>query len=121
MAGNRLVAERLMDLLLAEIGTAEAVFEENGPEPEAESRSKGTTRRSGAKERIETIGLLARTLEKLIDLKRLEANEGPDGQEGPETERLRDELLRRLKLMERRRLDAALKAMIAQGAPADGG
>ena len=119
MAGNRLVSERLMDLLLAELRTAEAISEENDPDIDAGGRPKAAMRRSGGKERIETIGLLARTLEKLIELKRLEKNR--DGRDGPETERLRDELLQRLKMMERRRLDAVLKTLSARGAPADGG
>lgn len=110
-----------MDLLLAELRTAEAISEENDPDIDAGGRPKAAMRRSGGKERIETIGLLARTLEKLIELKRLESEKNRDGRDGPETERLRDELLQRLKMMERRRLDAVLKTLSARGAPADGG
>lgn len=60
------------------------------------------------KARIDAIGQLTRTLEKLLELKRLEtvnrkqASEGDDA----ETQRLRGELLRRLKALDARRQEA---------------
>jgi hypothetical protein len=57
---------------------------------------------TGEKARIDAIALATRTLEKLIELKRLD---GPDGAEGDEAEgrRLRDELMRRLRLIDEAR------------------
>ena len=61
-----------------------------------------------AKERIDALGQLTRTLEKLLDLKRLErlASEGGQADEA-ETRRLRAELLTRLKSLDMRRREGA--------------
>ena len=61
-----------------------------------------------AKERIDALGQLTRTLEKLLDLKRLEklASEGGQADEA-ETRRLRAELLARLKSLDMRRREGA--------------
>ncbi len=61
-----------------------------------------------AKERIDALGQLTRTLEKLLDLKRLEklASEGGQADEA-ETRRLRAELLSRLKSLDKRRREGA--------------
>ena len=57
-----------------------------------------------AKERIDVLGQLTRTLEKLLDLKRLERLASESGQtDEAETRRLRAEFLARLKSLDRRR------------------
>ncbi len=59
---------------------------------------------TGEKARIDAIALATRTLEKLIELKRLDGAEAADS-EGDEAEgrRLRDELMRRLRLIDEAR------------------
>ncbi|MBB3949322.1 hypothetical protein [Aureimonas jatrophae] len=56
---------------------------------------------AGGKARVEAISLLARTLEKLLDLSRLEREPATEGAAG-EGERLRKELMRRLRALHRR-------------------
>ena len=65
-------------------------------------------RRASAKERVESIGQAARTLEKLLELKRLErlAVEGGDA-DAAETARLREEFLSRLRSLDARRREGA--------------
>ncbi|WP_157944516.1 hypothetical protein [Mangrovicella endophytica] len=60
---------------------------------------------SGAKERIEAIGQLTRTLEKLLELRRLEAlaQAGANEASDAETVALRQEMLKRLKALDARR------------------
>lgn len=59
---------------------------------------------AGRKERIDALSLLTRTLEKLLDLKRLELLAGKGGEEEDgETVRLREELMARLKALDARR------------------
>ncbi|MEF2551766.1 hypothetical protein VQ042_10415 [Aurantimonas sp. A2-1-M11] len=61
-------------------------------------------RRVSAKERVESIGQAARTLEKLLELKRLETLAGQGGgEDAAETARLREEFLSRLRSLDARR------------------
>lgn len=92
---RRLLSERLLEALTSEVDALEAQSDE-GAEP------------MSGKARIDAIGQLTRTLEKLLELKQLEtvnrkqASEGDDA----ETQRLRGELLRRLKALDARRQEA---------------
>lgn len=80
------LSERLLQALTQEIELLEAA---------------GSGEGVGGKARVEAISLLARTLEKLLDLSRLERDPGADGAAG-EGERLRRELMRRLRALHRR-------------------
>ena len=86
-----LLSERLLSVLRREMAALEA--EDEAPP-------------GGAKGRIEAVGQMTRTLEKLLELKRLEAlaEHGGDDPDG-ETVRLRAEMLRRLKALDARRRD----------------
>ncbi|MEF2073822.1 hypothetical protein [Consotaella aegiceratis] len=61
------------------------------------------------KARIEAIGQMTRTLEKLLELKQLEAlaMRGADDADDAETLRLREEMMKRLKAIDAQRLDGA--------------
>ncbi|MCC4296544.1 hypothetical protein [Aurantimonas coralicida] len=111
-----LLSERLFVLLRREVETLQAEFSDNIPlsqaagaaradaaraatangakrraPPKAGGEAAPAPRRASAKERVESIGQAARTLEKLLELKRLErlAVEGGDA-DAAETARLRE-------------------------------
>ncbi|MDY8109105.1 hypothetical protein U0C82_08095 [Fulvimarina sp. 2208YS6-2-32] len=111
MVERRLISDRLMDLLLAEVRTIEAAYEENKPSTRAEDRMIALPSKESlavAKDRIDRIGLVARTLERLMEVRRAEiAGAEREGGDDAETVRLRDELLRRLKILDQRRQAAA--------------
>jgi hypothetical protein len=89
-----LLSERLLTVLRREMDALDA--DEEAPP-------------GGGKGRIDAVGQMTRTLEKLLELKRLEALEarGGDDPDG-ETVRLRGELLQRLKALDARRRDGAV-------------
>ncbi len=91
-----------MAALDAETRALEAEVEDNNPE-------NGEGSRSGAKARIEAIGQVTRTLEKLLELRRLEALAMVTGQEedAAETQKLRREMLKRLRAIDARRAKGA--------------
>lgn len=64
--------------------------------------SKAPTARGGFKERADALILLARTLEKLLELRSLESAAGQDDE--AETLRLRDDFMRRLRELDARRV-----------------
>lgn len=128
-----LLSERLFVLLRREVETLQAEFSDNiplsraagaaraqaartatanGAKRRAPARAGGEAapapRRASAKERVESIGQAARTLEKLLELKRLErlAVEGGDA-DAAETARLREEFLSRLRSLDARRREGA--------------
>ena len=89
-----LLSERLLAVLRQEMAALEADLAESEGPPGA------------VKGRIEAVGQMTRTLEKLLELRRLEslAERGGDDPDG-ETARLRAEMLRRLQALDRRRRD----------------
>ncbi|MER0238657.1 hypothetical protein [Fulvimarina sp. MAC8] len=90
-----------MTLLLAEITTIETAIKENNP---ITIKADTPTKDRGGKERIDMIAQMTRTLEKLIDLKRAEmADEASREGDPAETERLSRELVKRLKVLDRKR------------------
>ncbi len=129
-----LLSERLFVLLRREVETLQAEFSDNiplsraagaaranaaraasggGAKRRASAKAGGEAasapaRRATAKERVESIGQAARTLEKLLELKRLErlAVEGGDA-DAAETARLREEFLSRLRSLDARRREGA--------------
>ena len=91
MAGSSL-SERLLAVLTGEMAALEAECAGGDGPP------------GGAKGRIEAVGQMTRTLEKLLELKRLEVLEARGGEDGDgETARLRAEMLRRLQSLDARR------------------
>ena len=87
-----LLSERLLAVLRQEMAALEADLDESEGPP------------GGMKSRIEAVGQMTRTLEKLLELKRLEALEARGGEDGDgETARLRAEMLRRLQALDARR------------------
>ncbi|WP_147307896.1 hypothetical protein [Fulvimarina endophytica] len=97
-----------MDLLLAEVERVEAVFQEFGL-ISGEAGEAGTAAKAklSGKDRIDMIGQMVRTLEKLLDTRRIEALAGePDVASEEEGRRMRDDLLRRLRLLDRQRREA---------------
>ena len=104
-------SDRLMAVLRREIDDLHDGLKENDPETGhapadglGAAGESGRRRRPGAKERIDALGQLTRTLEKLLELKRLEgiAVQGEAAGEA-ETARLRAELLDRLRSLDARR------------------
>ena len=105
-------SDRLMAVLRREIDDLHDSVQENDPDTgrapaDGLDAAGGTGRRRravGAKERIDALGQLTRTLEKLLELKRLEgvAAQGEAAGEA-ETARLRAELLDRLRSLDARR------------------
>ncbi|KQT88226.1 hypothetical protein [Aurantimonas sp. Leaf443] len=118
-----LLAERLMVVLKREIGHLEAESKEFSPRRRAGDRDaagsaspdddtvvtrKGarvaaSTAASRSKERIETLGQMTRSLEKLLELVGLERRTAsPDG-EADALERLREEMMARLRSLDAKR------------------
>lgn len=104
------LSERLLAVLRREMDALEAGDKElrprsgrGGGTAEA-AEAGGPASLGGAKGRIEAVGQMTRTLEKLLELKRLEALEARgDGDEDDEAARLREEMLKRLKALDARR------------------
>lgn len=80
----------------------------HAPGDAAASKGDGEVQ-AGAKARIEAITQLTRTLEKLLELKQLEALQRAGAAEADtaETERLSTEMLKRLRALEERRVGGA--------------
>lgn len=107
-----------MKLLLVEIAAVEVLNKENSPS--AIKPDAAVKERSG-KERIDMISQMTRTLEKLIDLKRVEAAENATRDGDPaETERLSKELVKRLQVLDRKRRGVENGASDQDASPADG-
>ena len=96
------MAERMTRLLNADLAALELRFKDNGPDAEGSSPN-------AVKARVEAVSQIARTLEKLLDLKRLEAlaQEAASGEDEAETAKLRKELMSRLRAVDARRFDGA--------------
>lgn len=92
---RRSMADRLMAALDAEMRALERTLEENNPE----------NGRAGGKVRIDAIGQVTRTLEKLLELRRLEALANATGEEADaaETAKARAEMMKRLRAIDERR------------------
>lgn len=101
--GDLLLSERLLAVLTREMDALEESSKEfkhsSGGDPVV-----GGGVSAGAKGRIEAVGQMTRTLEKLLELTRLEAMaaRGDEDEDG-EAARLRDELLKRLRALDARR------------------
>ena len=104
--GRLSLSERLLVVLTGEIEALEKVVKDYKPNPaEAGKRAAGEeVNAAGAKGRIEVIGQATRTLEKLLELKRLEALAmRGGGDEDGEAVRLAAELMKRLRALDARR------------------
>ncbi|WP_148227537.1 hypothetical protein [Fulvimarina pelagi] len=102
-----------MTLLLAEVAAVETTEKDNDPNSgDAGSQGKAQSGRVlSGKERIDTIAQITRTLEKLMELKRAEAAEAASLWEDPaETERLSRELVKRLRILDRKRREIGATA-----------
>lgn len=113
--GGPLMADRLLALFGFELGVLERFVEPLQADEAVAERDLAV----GAKGRIEALRQMVRTLEKLLELKQLETlavggAEAPDA----EAERLAAELMRRLRVLDRRRRSgaAAVAASDAEGA-----
>lgn len=99
---DKLMADRLAMLLRSDLSALERHFQEGSPNeaPVAASAIKG---------RVEAVSQITRTLEKLLELRRLEALslEEASAEDEAETQRLRDELMRRLRAVDARRIEGA--------------
>ena len=101
------LTNRLLAVLTDEMATLEG------------EAAAGTAGPASGKARLDALGQMTRTLEKLIELKRLEAGGAGDGADAP---RLRREMMRRLRALEaRRNLAARAVGAAAGGASAPGG
>ena len=105
-----LLSDRLFALLMREVERLEREDKDEGPMsreradgdasvPAAKSRVPA---RGSFKERADALSLLTRTLEKLLELRVLEASAGRDDE--TETLRLREEFMRRLRSLDARRI-----------------
>ena len=103
-----LLSDRLFALLMREVERLEREDKDDGPisrarvdddagAPAARSKARGSF-----KERADALSLLTRTLEKLLELRVLEASAGRDDE--TETLRLREEFMRRLRSLDARRI-----------------
>lgn len=99
---GKLMADRLAMLLQSDLSALERHFQENGPD---EAQVAATA----IKGRVEAVSQITRTLEKLLELRRLEALtlEEASAEDEAETQRLRDELMRRLRAVDARRIEGA--------------
>jgi hypothetical protein len=99
---KRTLSQRLLAALTGEVRTLERMMRATAA-AEAEA-AEGGTFAAGAKARVDAIGSLTRTLEKLLDLARLETAAARGGaEEESEAERLRAELMKRLRAIDARR------------------
>jgi hypothetical protein len=102
--GEAPLSARLLVLLTRELAALERACEEDSPDGVA-----GDKREAGAKGRVEAVALVTRTLEKLLELKRLEAlSARGDTDEDAEAARLAAEMLRRLRALDARRRGGAV-------------
>ncbi|WP_206454857.1 hypothetical protein [Aurantimonas marina] len=113
----KLPSDRLLALLMLEIDVFEIAIKENKPAKETPAQAAvgrpkraagaGTDRTrefAAAKERIDLLVQMTRTLEKLLELRRLEVLAAQGGAEDEaETAQLREELLNRLRSLDARR------------------
>ncbi|TFF20501.1 hypothetical protein E3C22_16460 [Jiella endophytica] len=83
-------------------GRAAGKAADRGTRRRTATGSKAPTARGGFKERADALILLARTLEKLLELRSLESAAGQDDE--AETLRLRDDFMRRLRELDARRI-----------------
>ena len=106
-----LLAQRLLQALTGEVDVLEKArpkrrVRKAGSEGEpASAEPKAGVRSGEGKARIEAIGHLTRTLEKLLELRQLEALTQTAEAEGDdaETERIRREMLKRLRTLDEKR------------------
>ena len=97
------LSARLLLLLTRELSALERVCEDYVPDG-----ASGREDAAGAKARVEAVALVTRTLEKLLELKRLEAlSARGDMDEDAEAARLAEEMLRRLRALDARRRGGA--------------
>ncbi len=106
VGARTLLSDRLLRALTQELARLEAgrpARRKAGAGEEGEAAGPG--RGADAKARIEAIGQLTRSLEKLLELREIEALRHRADSEGDdvETERLRAEMLKRLRAMDARR------------------
>ncbi|WP_185983134.1 hypothetical protein [Aureimonas mangrovi] len=101
MPGRRKVflADRLTVLLKAELTALEAARKVERADADEDVHS----RPAEVKARVEAVSQITRTLEKLLELRRLEALGEAEGEDEAETGRLRDELMARLRALDARR------------------
>lgn len=101
--GKKTLSQRLMQALTGEVRALEKMIAHVKAVEDDFSIETGTMA-AGAKARVDAIGNLTRTLQKLLELTRLEglaARGGAD--EESEAERLRAELMKRLRAIDARR------------------
>ncbi len=105
MADEALLSERLFAALTAEIAAFEKRPRRTAPPGEVLPKKTAAERSADAKARVDAISQLTRTLEKLLELKRLEAMSRETGRAEDEAEaaRLRAEMLKRLRAIDARR------------------
>lgn len=125
VGSSKPLSERLLAMLDGEIARLEREIKDNNPKkssgklptarsepadcggaaPASSGRPAGRKTAGGTKERIEAIGQLTRTLEKLLELKRLErlAAGGGEAADDAETAKLRAEMMKRLRALDARR------------------
>lgn len=107
-----LLSDRLFALLMREVERLEREDKDEGPISKVAARAEDDAgvpaaksrvpARAGFKERADALSLLTRTLEKLLELRIIEASAGRDDE--TETKRLREEFMRRLRALDARRL-----------------
>ncbi|WP_152045365.1 hypothetical protein [Aureimonas psammosilenae] len=97
---KRTLSERLMKALTGEVRVLERMLLRRSSPEEAPDPAEA----AGAKARVDAIGNLTKTLEKVLELTRLEglSAKGRAEDEG-EAERLRAELMKRLRALDARR------------------
>jgi hypothetical protein len=122
-AKSRLLSDRLLRALTQELAQLEAArpARRRGAEAGEEAPLRTADAKGDAKARIEAIGHLTRSLEKLLELREIEALGRSAAAEGDdaETERLRAEMLKRLRALDARRVEGG--GLFAPGPSAEGG
>lgn len=101
--GAALLSGRLLRVLTREMDALERASDAARPKPAEDGGGEGAADAAGSKARIEAVGQMTRTLEKLLDLRRLEALAVSGDSDDAEAARLREELLRRLRALDARR------------------
>ncbi|WP_279477809.1 hypothetical protein [Aureimonas sp. SK2] len=119
-----LLSERLFAALTAEVGALEKRPRRVSETPgEPVPKKTAAERAAEAKARVEAISQLTRTLEKLLELRQLEALSRETGrrEDEAEAEHLRAEMMKRLRAIDARRDgEAGLVEAVASGAGALG-
>lgn len=101
---EELLSGRLLRILVREIDRLEEAVKEYKPKAEMPERAASCEGiGAGAKGRIEAIGQVTRTLEKLLELQRFEALAMRGEDEDGEAARLAAEMMRRLRALDARR------------------